>query len=88
MDVTAPAFGHGKKGDLEDNRGPDILIQRVQVRKSNVFGVQILILPFGQASLFFHFPKTKKKISYLVGLHESIYACNILGRGFHSYEVL
>lgn len=35
VDVTAPAFGHGTKGDLEDNRGPDILIQRVQVRKSN-----------------------------------------------------
>lgn len=35
MDVTVPAFGHGTKGDLEDNKGPDILIQRVQVRKSN-----------------------------------------------------
>lgn len=35
MDVTVPAFGHDTKGDLEDNSGPDILIQRVQVRKSN-----------------------------------------------------
>lgn len=35
MDVTVPAFGHGTKGDVEDNRGPDILIQREQVRKSN-----------------------------------------------------